>query len=228
MARKLTGQHSPQAILVVQRRYDVERLRARGLTQQEIADELGVSLATVNFDLAENKAMWLARVSGQREQWIAEQLQALDLIQQLAMEEFAVSRRLAREQTQESIQGDKGLTTKRKTRKKDRIGDSRFLKVATECVEQRREMLGLDLPEQTIDDLDREAQDPLVVEVTTRDAAKMVMSSRDGRVAVRITDAPSTVAPSIDPALTVDALPVEPSPVIGQTVAPSSPQDSAD
>lgn len=214
MPKLCSGSTSPTAILTAQRRYECEKLRARGWSEQQIADELGISQYTVHDDLIENRRIWLERVKGQREQWIAEQLQSLDLIQQLAMEEFSRSRQLAVEKVNEQTNGAKGLTTKQKDRKRNRIGDSRFLKVAIECVEQRREMLGLDLPEQTADDLEREASDPMVIEVTTRDAARIVMGSQDGRVAVRITDNPSAVEP-LTPAITV-----EPS-----AVKPSAPQD---
>ena len=204
-----SGETSPDALKSIQRRWEVERLRQQGLSDENIANQLGISTYTVHTDLKANRELWLSRVHAQRDGWIAEQLQSLDLIQQLAMEEFSRSRQTAVEKVNEETTGAKGLTTKKKDRKRNRIGDSRFLKVAIDCIEQRREMLGLDLPEQTADDLERESSEPMVIEVTTRDAARIVMGSTDGRVAVRITDS-TTVAPSADP-MTVEACPVAPS-----------------
>jgi sigma54-dependent transcription regulator len=50
-------------------------------TQREIAVEIGVSVATVNRDLAVVRAEWAERRSQSYESWVAEELAKIDLLE---------------------------------------------------------------------------------------------------------------------------------------------------
>jgi hypothetical protein len=224
------GSHLKSVARIVDsaRASEVSRLSAQGLTNQQIADKLQIGTGTVDRDLKWVHGYYLQQSAEYRQRLVGEQLLKLEAYEQEAIDEWHRSKLAASEVSNETSTGAKGAGSKTRRRKKGRVGDSRLLKVALECIEQRRELMGLDLPEQTADDLERESSEPMVIEVTTRDAARIVMGSTDGRVAVRITDSP-TVAPSAVEPLTVDACPVAPS--SGQTVAPShrqAPQDTDD
>jgi len=67
--------------LLAERRQRVSALRLMHYTQREIAAELGVSVATVNRDLAVVRAEWAERRSQSYETWVAEELAKLDLIE---------------------------------------------------------------------------------------------------------------------------------------------------
>jgi len=67
--------------LLAERRQRVSALRLMHYTQREIAAELGVSVATVNRDLAVVRGEWAERRSQSYETWVAEELAKIDLIE---------------------------------------------------------------------------------------------------------------------------------------------------
>jgi transcriptional regulator with XRE-family HTH domain len=77
MNQKLTADDD----LLAERRQRVAALRLMHYTQREIAAELGVSVATVNRDLAVVRAEWAERRSQSYESWVGEELAKLDLIE---------------------------------------------------------------------------------------------------------------------------------------------------
>jgi Trp operon repressor len=77
MNQKLTADDD----LLAERRQRVSALRLMHYTQREIAAELGVSVATVNRDLAVVRAEWAERRSQSYESWVGEELAKLDLLE---------------------------------------------------------------------------------------------------------------------------------------------------
>jgi Trp operon repressor len=77
MATKLTADDDALA----ERRQKVSALRLMHYTQREIAAELGVSVATVNRDLAVVRAEWAERRSQSYESWVGEELAKIDLLE---------------------------------------------------------------------------------------------------------------------------------------------------
>jgi Trp operon repressor len=66
---------------MAQRRQKVSALRLMHYTQREIAAEIGVSVATVNRDLAVVRAEWAERRTQSYEAWVAEELAKIDLLE---------------------------------------------------------------------------------------------------------------------------------------------------
>jgi transcriptional regulator with XRE-family HTH domain len=66
---------------LAERRQRVSALRLMHYTQREIAAEIGVSVATVNRDLAVVRAEWAERRSQSYESWVAEELAKIDLLE---------------------------------------------------------------------------------------------------------------------------------------------------
>lgn len=77
MATKLDADDDALA----ERRQRVSALRLMHYTQREIAVEIGVSVATVNRDLAVVRAEWAERRSQSYESWVAEELAKIDLLE---------------------------------------------------------------------------------------------------------------------------------------------------
>lgn len=189
-----TAQSNPMSMATAERRATVSRLRATGMTLERIADQVGVSTSTVAEDCRQAQELWLEAARQNRQIWIAQELENLDVIQREALQEWLRSRQPAQEIRKENDSGAAGGTPRTKTTRsrRGRVGDSRLLAVILKCVEQRRALLGLDAPQATAADLDRELAEPTIIEVTTRDAARLVMESSEGRLLVRVSDQAAT------------------------------------
>jgi Trp operon repressor len=77
MTTKLTADDDALA----ERRQRVSALRLMHYTQREIAAQLGVSVATINRDLAVVRAEWAERRSQSYESWVGEELAKIDLLE---------------------------------------------------------------------------------------------------------------------------------------------------
>jgi transcriptional regulator with XRE-family HTH domain len=66
---------------LAERRQRVAALRLMHYTQREIAAELGVSVATINRDLAVVRTEWAERRSQSYESWVGEELAKLDMLE---------------------------------------------------------------------------------------------------------------------------------------------------
>lgn len=208
-----------RSIVSQERVFNVNRMYCQGKSLAQIAKQLGLSMHTVHDDLAAARQLWAVKTQDQRAVWVARELERLEAIEHEAWNEWFRSTKPARETRTEDSEHPKTTSTKR-----GRIGDARLLAVILKCIERRCQILGLDAPQATAEDLDREFSEPLVLTVTTRDAAHVVMSSADGRVAVNVTDAAPSPDTAVDRALAVSAT-VTDSP--STAVKPSAPPDHA-
>jgi transcriptional regulator with XRE-family HTH domain len=77
----MTGKLDADDDMLAQRRQKVSALRLMHYTQREIAAEIGVSVATVNRDLAVVRAEWAERRTQSYESWVAEELAKIDLLE---------------------------------------------------------------------------------------------------------------------------------------------------
>jgi sigma54-dependent transcription regulator len=77
----MTGKLDADDDMLAQRRQKVSALRLMHYTQREIAAEIGVSVATVNRDLAVVRAEWADRRTQSYESWVAEELAKIDLLE---------------------------------------------------------------------------------------------------------------------------------------------------
>lgn len=207
-----------------ERMVNVNRLYCQGVSQNQIAKRLEIPLSTVQGDLHEARQLWLQSTQNERKVWIAQELNKLDVVEAAAWDQWAESCKPIRERRKAeesaSASAPMGKTTK-VTGQRGRIGDARLLAIILKCVEQRRAMLGLDAPPQSASDIDRELQEPTIIEVTTREAARLVMESTDGRLTVKVSD-----GPAVNPLAGVNVLPpqaVAPSAVESALTPPESP-----
>lgn len=179
--------------IATERIANVNRLYAQGLPQTTIAKRLGISQHTVCEDIKTGREIWLATVKENRQSLVAAELEKLNAIEYEAFDQWNKSTKPAiEERTEEesgTAQNPTGKTKRAKT-KRGRIGDSRLLAIIVKCIERRCALLGLDAPPQTASDVERDMAEPMVVEISTRDAAKLVMEQADGRLTVRVSDAP--------------------------------------
>ena len=121
------------------RRRNVARLYLQGLTQEEIAEQVGVDQATVSRDLeAMRKQLW-----GEAEEDLQElrtkELQRLSMIEEQAWEAWERSLAVA-ESEDEQAEGGAGYA-----RSRERGNACRYLELAYKCSIQRRKLLGLDV-----------------------------------------------------------------------------------
>jgi transcriptional regulator with XRE-family HTH domain len=77
--------HTATDDAVEERRQKVSALRLMHYTQREIARELDVSASTVNRDLAAVREEWATRRTQTYEQWVAEELAKIDLLERAIM-----------------------------------------------------------------------------------------------------------------------------------------------
>lgn len=207
-----------RSITSEERVFNVNRMYCQGKSLAQIAKQLGLSMHTVHDDLAAARQLWAIKTQDQRAVWVARELERLEAIEHEAWNEWFRSTKPARETREENSEHPKTTNTKR-----GRIGDARLLAVILKCIERRCQLLGLDAPQATAEDLDREFSEPLVLTVDTRDAARIVMSSQDGRVAVNVSDAAPSAVTAADKATAVSATVTDAAPLA--TVTPSAPDD---
>lgn len=230
------GPLSPRALIAAERVANASRLHASGLSMGQIAKRLNIPVQTVYEDIQSAKAIWISQAANNRQQFVAAELARLDRVEYEAWNQWEKScRPMVEKRTEEdgpSQQNPNGKTKQSKTTRR-KSGDPRLLAVILKCVESRREMLGLDAPQQSAADLERDMAEPMVVEIATRDAARLVMEHSDGRLKVKIDDdskpnaikdldilAPSAVSRESE-AVTVRRQPSEPSEPYDAGSAPS-------
>jgi hypothetical protein len=132
---------------ISERRADVARLYLMGWTQAAIGVKWEVSQQQISEDIKAVRAEWMESRKASYDQWIAQELARIDVIEANAWEQWARSCQDA--VTVKTAQGTGGETgwTKDERIVSEQPGDPRFLTVALNCVERRSKLLGLDAPE---------------------------------------------------------------------------------
>lgn len=117
-----------------------------GVIQAEIADELGVTQATISNDLNELRSRWLASSIRDFDAARAEELAKVDNLEREYWEAWKRSCEDA-ETVTEKIVGDTKNKRGEKTRRVEgQAGDPRFLAGVQWCIERRCKILGIDAP----------------------------------------------------------------------------------
>lgn len=145
----------------------IGRMYCKGQSQRDIAAELGISRQTVVKSLREIRRIWQERLGDTIADHRAEQLAKIDRIEATAWEAYEISKRPAKEISNED--GEHAKTIRKKKWRSE--GNPKFLELATRQIELRIKLLGLDKPEAT-----GASSTPLLeVIVSTRaEAAKML------------------------------------------------------
>ncbi len=117
-----------------------------GKTQQEIAQEIGVSRVQITFDLQEVRVWWRERAAMAIDERKAEELAKVDRLEAEYWKGWEDSRRPTKVSTAQATTAGanpgKTVTNKEITS----AGDPRFLTGVADCIEKRCKILGLHAP----------------------------------------------------------------------------------
>lgn len=128
---------------IARRRQLVGELYVQGWTQARIAQEFGVTQATISTDVKSLHEQW--RASGVRDFDLARsiELEKLNLMEREAWEAWKRSSEPS-ESTKVTSTGENNKRAEKTV--KQRVGDPRFLEQLHKCMATRRALLGLDAP----------------------------------------------------------------------------------
>ena len=121
-------------------------LYLQGWLQSEIAEELGLSKATVCRDLQVLQREWLQSALVDFNEAKAQELAKVD---RLEREYWAAWERSCEDAERERIEGNKDTPTKRVLTREEQSGDPRFLAGVQWCIERRCKIIGIDAPQRT-------------------------------------------------------------------------------
>ncbi|TXS96193.1 hypothetical protein FV139_01415 [Parahaliea maris] len=125
----------------------IAREYLKGRLQAEIAEELGLSIATVKRDLVKVRERWLKSSLRDFDALRAEQLAKIDTVEAEAWTMWMRScERRVRTSVQE-LEATKYPGTNTRTDDEDGSGEPRYLQITLQCVERRARLLGLDAPQ---------------------------------------------------------------------------------
>lgn len=146
-----TGPRSPRAARHADERLMHQEIIAReylkGRLQAAIAEELGLSLATLKRDLVKIRERWLDSSLRDFDALRAEQLAKIDTVEAEAWAMWSRScERRVRTSVQE-LEATKYPGTNTRTDDETGNGEPRYLQIALQCVERRARLLGLDAPQ---------------------------------------------------------------------------------
>jgi len=131
--------------LTLQRRAEIAKLALFGRpTQQEIADKIGVDVATVCRHLKAIRGEWKQQAQADINEVIAQELQKLDELEAQALAEWERSKKDYQKKVAES--GGRG-GKKAKIETGGQCGDPRYLQVILGIQDRRAKLLGTDKPQ---------------------------------------------------------------------------------
>lgn len=133
---------SSKNLAIIERRKKVSELHLQGWGQIEIANELKVRQSTISVDLKQISKAW--RESSIRD---FDELRDLELarIDKVFREAWAGYIRSQQPHQSATTDGEAGAQKAKRTIR-NQYGDPRFLSVILDCIQSKRELLGLDAP----------------------------------------------------------------------------------
>lgn len=134
-----------RSVNVTARVAEAAELYRSGMLQSKIAKTLGVSPQSVCWYIARAKKEWRESATDSIKQWVIDELETLDRIEQEANAAWERSQKMGYESTTKDGIDGREVTVKRYKQ----VGEPRFLALMQECVAQRRKLLGLDAPTKT-------------------------------------------------------------------------------
>lgn len=129
-------------LAIAQRRQQVAKLYLQGKGQNEIAQELNLTQATISRDLEQVRTAW--RESSIRD-FDAQRDLEIARLNQIEKEAWAAWERSQQPAQTAVVSGAAGSQTAKRTLR-HQCGNPRFLELALRCNEERRKLLGLDAP----------------------------------------------------------------------------------
>ena len=144
-------------------------LYLRGFTQKQVAEQLDVSVDTVKSDLKKARECWRERSTQAISAMLYEQIAKIDQMERAAWLGWERSLRDAVQTTTEDIDKSESAETKLKIVRVPQAGNPAFLKVISDAIRQRCELLGL-LDSETRDAITNQDYDQVVsVVIETRE-----------------------------------------------------------
>lgn len=131
---------------VTARRARVAQLYCRGVHQDRIAQECGVTQQQISLDLKEIRRVWQRTMAEEFDRLKAEQLAKLDAVEAEAWRGWRRSTRQAVKNTARLVRTPDGDRSETRRDQEDQAGDPRFLQVALSTVERRCKLIGADAP----------------------------------------------------------------------------------
>jgi len=136
------GRTLQESLEIDRRRALVAEHYLEGLTQSQIARELGVSQGTVSHDLKAIRQQWQASANRDFDEAVGIELAKLDKVEREAWK--AWNRSLEPAESTRVMQQAGNKRAEKTTRQQH--GDPRFLEQIQRCIAARRALLGLDAP----------------------------------------------------------------------------------
>jgi len=134
-----------KTVEIAKRRREIADKYLRGVTQWDIAIELGVNQSTISRDLQALQKEWLASSLANLTQAKALELAKVDRLEREYWDAWERSKRTSENSITERIDGDIAKI-KVLLAKESQVGDPRFLAGVEKCINKRCEILGLDAP----------------------------------------------------------------------------------
>lgn len=135
---------------LIQDKVAIDRLK--GMTFRDIAAKHGVSLRTAYVGYKAVEERWREDSKEALDKIMAKELAKLDLIEAEAWKAWERSQASSNDTLQElTVDGEgRRKVTGVKARRKDQVGDARYLDVVFKCVDRRLRLLGLDAEEGSV------------------------------------------------------------------------------
>lgn len=164
MGRKKSNQRSQTEIL--QHRAAIAELYLSGATQMQIADELGVSQATISRDIKAIHEAWRESALVDFDDAKARELARIDKLEREAWDAWEDSKQ-ARKRVTATSKGGKGFDTDNaRVVTENQSGDPRFLNQIERCIKLRVAIFGLETKHVDLTTLGKEIQSPVILPAT--------------------------------------------------------------
>lgn len=138
--------HAKQKLLDEERREKVAKYYLQGMPILQIARKVRKDVQVIYSDLVAIREEWRAARVGFAERVISEQLDKIDRYELEANEAWERSKQPLKSTTQTESDGGKVTI---KIERHESAGDPRYLTIAMNCIQQRRDLLGTDAPKKT-------------------------------------------------------------------------------
>lgn len=130
---------------VVKRQEEVASLYLRQMSQQEIAEALGVSQQTISNDLAAIKRRWHQQADIKYESAKAQEIARIGLLERQGWKAWEASK--SKKETTKSERVDSAKPdAKVQVQQESQTGDPRYLEIVRWCIEKRIAIFGLNMP----------------------------------------------------------------------------------
>jgi hypothetical protein len=150
---KAVGKNPKHKRSPAERQRDLEtisELTLQGVKQSVIAERLGISQQQISYDLREVKKRWQAASTLSYDDYVAQELETLKLVQREGWEAWKRSQQ-PRKNSSAAVRERSGEAFSEKEAKEEsRDGNPRFLDTVLFAMERRAKLIGLDKPSRAV------------------------------------------------------------------------------